>query len=44
MEILEFAAKDSINYFKFERDTGDMIVISKEALRTARYFELVEIK
>jgi hypothetical protein len=44
LEILEYAAKDSINYFKFQRDTGGIIVISKEALRTARYFELVEVK
>jgi hypothetical protein len=44
LEILEYAAKDEINYFKFQRDTGGIIVISKEALRTARYFELVEVK
>lgn len=43
MEILEYAAKDALNYFKFRRDTGDEIIIGKESLRTARYFELVKV-
>lgn len=44
LEMMEYAAKDDLNYFKFQRDTGSVVYIPKEALRMAKTFEMVEVK
>lgn len=44
LELLEYASKDDLNYMKFTRDTGSVVYISKDALRAAKTFELVEIE
>lgn len=43
LELMEYAAKGEIKYFKFMRDTGNMVIISKDALNNAKYFELAEV-
>lgn len=44
LSLLECAAKDDLNYMKFTRVNGNIIIISKHSLRTAKYFEFVEVK
>lgn len=43
VKLMESAAAGKLNYMNLQRDTGTLLILSQETLRTMVYCELVEV-